>query len=114
MFFYVIQKRCKANKAYHHIQYNGMNAAIVLLGSIEINLSRMFLQLILEFYLCTPKKKIAQVKLSFIYQYQASDLINWSVRLGVRTLGFHLSNRGSIPLRTTKKSSASAGLFLCC
>ena len=26
----------------------------------------------------------------------------WSVRLGVRTPGFHPGNRGSIPLRTTK------------
>ena len=27
--------------------------------------------------------------------------IKWSVRLGVRTQGFHPCNRGSIPLRTT-------------
>ena len=27
----------------------------------------------------------------------------WSVRLGVRTPGFHPGNRGSIPLRTTMK-----------
>ena len=31
-------------------------------------------------------------------------MTKWSVRLGVRTLGFHLSNRGSIPLRTTIKA----------
>ena len=38
----------------------------------------------------------------------------WSVRLGVRTLGFHLSNRGSIPLRTTKNpiSDSEIGFFL--
>ena len=28
--------------------------------------------------------------------------VTWSVRLGVRTSGFHPENRGSIPLRTTK------------
>jgi hypothetical protein len=28
----------------------------------------------------------------------------WSVRLGVRTPGFHPGNRGSIPLRTTIKA----------
>lgn len=31
------------------------------------------------------------------------NIIKWSVRLGVRTPGFHPGNRGSIPLRTTKK-----------
>ena len=29
--------------------------------------------------------------------------MKWPVRLGVRTPGFHPGNRGSIPLRATKK-----------
>ena len=37
----------------------------------------------------------------------------WSVRLGVRTPGFHPGNRGSIPLRTTsnKKQRAVNQIF---
>ena len=32
----------------------------------------------------------------------SAGLEKWSVRLGVRTPGFHPGNRGSIPLRSTK------------
>ena len=35
-----------------------------------------------------------------------------SVRLGVRTQGFHPCNRGSIPLRTTNKNVFYTTLFL--
>lgn len=35
-----------------------------------------------------------------------------SVRLGVRTPGFHPGNRGSIPLRTTKASEIQKPFFL--
>ena len=36
------------------------------------------------------------------------------VRLGVRTSDFHSGNRGSIPLRATKKTSATAEVFCLC
>ena len=36
---------------------------------------------------------------------------NWSVRLGVRTVDFHSTNRGSIPLRTTRKPPPKGGFF---
>jgi hypothetical protein len=55
MLIYVIQKRRKANKAQRHMQYNRMNVQLVPVESIEINLSKMFLQLIVDFYICTPK-----------------------------------------------------------
>ena len=42
------------------------------------------------FYICTLKKAGLRGPAKF-----------WSVRLGVRTPGFHPGNRGSIPLRTT-------------
>ena len=35
----------------------------------------------------------------------------WSVRLGVRTPGFHPGNRGSIPLRTTLEVLKVLGVF---
>ena len=42
----------------------------------------MFCLIEISLYFCNSKKR-------------------WSVRLGVRTPGFHPGNRGSIPLRTT-------------
>ena len=51
-------------------------------------------------------KNIAGIKKSSTFatalrEKQCLNKANWSVRLGVRTQGFHPCNRGSIPLRTT-------------
>ena len=58
-----------------------------------------------RFYICTPKHKEAALT-------TANCEIKWSVRLGVRTPGFHPGNRGSIPLRTTIKGSIAYALEL--
>ena len=47
------------------------------------------------------KKKFAEIKKSITFAPPSFRLDSWSVRLGVRTPGFHPGNRGSIPLRTT-------------
>ena len=39
----------------------------------------------------------------FFYTFASPFREQWSVRLGVRTSGFHPGNRGSIPLPTTGK-----------
>ena len=44
---------------------------------------------------------IARLKKSITF---AASKTRWSVRLGVRTSGFHPGNRGSIPLRTTNNT----------
>lgn len=38
--------------------------------------------------------------------------LNWSLRLVVRTSGFHPENRGSIPLGTTNKKTGLMPVFL--
>ena len=43
---------------------------------------------------------IAQIKNSCIFALALQQML-WSVRLSVRTPGFHPGKRGSIPLRTT-------------
>ncbi|MDB5287130.1 MAG: hypothetical protein JWR05_2079 [Mucilaginibacter sp.] len=42
--------------------------------------------------------------------HRSLKLLNWPVRLGVRTLDFHSRNRGSIPLRATKNKIKSCKL----
>ena len=61
----------------------------------------------MKFFLKKVLKKIADIKKSSTFataltEKQCLNKPNWSVRLGVRTQGFHPCNRGSIPLRTTK------------
>lgn len=46
----------------------------------------------------------------FFTGYDKKDT-KWSVRLGVRTPGFHPGSRGSIPLRTTQKKALNFSAF---
>ncbi len=62
-----------------------------------------FGKLISGIYLCTSIFESGRFKVLKI-KY-------WSVRLGVRTPGFHPGNRGSIPLRTALQKPGFARLF---
>ena len=61
--------------------------------SININISQYF-----------SFKCFADIELAATFASQYGKSVKRSVRLGVRTPGFHPGNRGSIPLRTTKKA----------
>ena len=49
-----------------------------------------------------------------ILRFYFTKILYWSLRLVVRTSGFHPGNRGSIPLGTTRKMPSQYWVFLFC
>ena len=66
--------------------------------SVRVQVPPRVLKTAIVIYYCGFFKIVLQNKNKFLFLQSEKQ---WSVRLGVRTPGFHPGNRGSIPLRTT-------------